>query len=147
MNFSRAIGGNFSYVPYNCFRAGYQLYDATVTKFQSFNNNVGDFFLAFLFNLMGNSLSLKKAFDDIANDQENQYYVDIALQYGKIIYLLVSFDASDLVASPNPMVKESPLLEKARRLSAEYDVSAKINNGFKTVSRTVSKLYQAKQKL
>lgn len=69
------------------------------------------------------------------------------MQYGRIIYLLVSFDASDLVASPNPMVKESPLLEKARRLSAEYEVSTKINNGFRKVSSTVSKLQQANQKL
>lgn len=61
LNFSRAIGGNFSEIPYNCYLFGDAFKDATKNKFESFNNNVGDFFLAFLLQMMGNSLAFKNA--------------------------------------------------------------------------------------
>ena len=98
MNASKAIGGNFSFIPLNCYQAGNSFVTKTVTKFQSFDGVISDFFLAFLYNLMGNALKLKQALEDIANDQKNQYYVDIALQWGKIIYLVTSFDSSDLAS-------------------------------------------------
>jgi hypothetical protein len=62
MNVTRAIGGNFSYVPLNCYYAGYSLYMNFYYKIEQFNNNYGNFLLAFLFNLMGNALKFKQAF-------------------------------------------------------------------------------------
>lgn len=68
MNFSRAIGGNFSYIPYNCYLFGDNFWAATVAKYDSFSGNIANFFLAFLFNIMGNSLKFKVALNDIASD-------------------------------------------------------------------------------
>lgn len=58
MNFTRALGGNFSYVPLYCYLMFNEIGDNAVTKFESFDT-LGDFFLAFLFNLMGNALRFR----------------------------------------------------------------------------------------
>ena len=71
MNFTRALGGNFSYIPHDCYVFMEDYWHVTKTKFNSFDNNVGDFMLAFLFNLMGNALAFKKAFNDIDDDLAN----------------------------------------------------------------------------
>lgn len=96
LNASSLLGGNFSECPYNCYMAGDNLYQATSQKLQSFSGNYANILTAFLFNLMGNSLKLRQAFQNIQNDLINGYYVDIALQYGKIVYLVVSFSVADI---------------------------------------------------
>jgi hypothetical protein len=48
---------------------------------------------------MGNSLKFRQAFTDITNDIKNQFYTDIAQQYGKIIRLTLDFSADDLTAA------------------------------------------------
>jgi hypothetical protein len=48
---------------------------------------------------MGNSLKFRQAFTDITNDIKNQFYTDIAQQYGKIIRLVLDFSADDLTAA------------------------------------------------
>ncbi len=58
MNFTRAMGGNFSYVPINCYLMVNEMRDNVQTKFESFDT-LGDFFLAFLFNMMGNALRFR----------------------------------------------------------------------------------------
>ena len=68
-------------------------------KYSGFDGNIGDIILSFVFNLMGNSLKFKQAFDDIESDIENQFYTDIALQYGKILKLILDFSADDLTAA------------------------------------------------
>jgi hypothetical protein len=59
LNVSRAIGGNFSFIPLNCYLASASAWTSAVNKYNSFDNNVGNFLLAFLFNLMGNSLAFR----------------------------------------------------------------------------------------
>ena len=54
------------------------IYKYSVDRFAKFNNNLADFFLSFLFNLMGRSLQFKSIFDAINDNIKNQYYVDIA---------------------------------------------------------------------
>lgn len=46
---------------------------------------------------MGNALSFKSIFDDIAADQQNNYLTDIAYQYGRLIRII--FDFSPLTSS------------------------------------------------
>ena len=104
LNISDIIGGNFSHCPYNCYMAGQNGYQAMAQKLQSFQGNYANILTAFLFNLMGNSLKLRQAFQNIANDQANGYYVDIALQYGKIWYLVWSFSVADI----NPSTVSGP---------------------------------------
>lgn len=78
MNLSRAIGGNFSFIPYTCLLFAKESETSFWNKMADFNNNVGDFYLAFLFNLMGNSLKIRDALNAINNAKKNQYYQDIA---------------------------------------------------------------------
>lgn len=78
MNLTRMLGGNFSSSWVDCSTFGYSFYLYWEAKYAEFNNNIGDFLLAFLFNLMGNSLRFRSIFNEIQNDQENQYYTDVA---------------------------------------------------------------------
>lgn len=47
------------------------MYKYGVDKFAQFNNNIGDFLLAFLFNLMGRALQYKSIFDAIRDNNKN----------------------------------------------------------------------------
>jgi len=78
MNLSRAIAGNFSDSIVNCEKMTENIITYNVERFAKFNNNVSDFILSFLFNLMGRALQFKSIFDAINDDLKNQYYVDIA---------------------------------------------------------------------
>ena len=78
MNLSKAIGGNFSNGIYNCEVFVENLIDEFISRYSTFNNNTADFFLSFLFNLMGKSLQFKSILDAINENIKNQYYVDIA---------------------------------------------------------------------
>ncbi len=102
MNLTKAIAGNFSNTIVNCEKMGENIYYYSVTRFALFNNNIADFLLSFLFNLMGRSLQFKSIFDAIQNDIKNQYYVDIANQYGRMVRVIFDFQpevASSLIAA------------------------------------------------
>jgi hypothetical protein len=43
---------------------------------------------------MGRALQFKSIFDTIQDDLENQYYVDIANQYGRLIRIMFDFEPS-----------------------------------------------------
>lgn len=94
MNISRAVAGNFSNVIINCEKMGENIYKYAVDRFAKFNNDIGDFLLSFLFNLMGRALQFKSIFDTIQDDLKNQYYVDIANQYGRLIRIMFDFEPS-----------------------------------------------------
>ena len=78
MNFSKAIAGNFSNSIVNCEKMTENVITYNVQRFAKFNNNISNFILSFLFNLMGRSLQFKSIFDAINDNIKNQYYVDIA---------------------------------------------------------------------
>jgi hypothetical protein len=92
MNFTKAVAGNFSNTIVNCEIMLENIYKYSVDRFAKFNNNLADFLLSFLFNLMGRSLQFKSIFDAINDDIKNQYYVDIANQYGRMIRVIFDFD-------------------------------------------------------
>ena len=78
MNLTKAIGGNFSNGIYNCEVFVENLITEVTDRYKTFNNNTADFFLSFLFNIMGKSLTFKSILDAINENLKNQYYVDIA---------------------------------------------------------------------
>jgi hypothetical protein len=43
---------------------------------------------------MGRALQFKSIFDTIQDDLKNQYYVDIANQYGRLIRIMFDFEPS-----------------------------------------------------
>lgn len=65
LNVTEAIAGNFSTAVVECELFSLSMYDYTVAKYESFNSNVGDFLLAFLFNIMGNALKFKSIMTQI----------------------------------------------------------------------------------
>lgn len=70
MNLTRAMGGNFSYVPTYCYTMVEEMRENIHAKFDGFDT-LGDFFLAFLFNMMGNALRFRQALQDIENNNKN----------------------------------------------------------------------------
>lgn len=92
MNLTHMLAGNFSKSWVDCYSFSYNVYLYFLKKYNSFNNNVGDFMLAFLFNLMGNALRFRQIFNEIQDDMNNQYYADIAQQYGRMIRIIFDFD-------------------------------------------------------
>jgi hypothetical protein len=68
MNFTKAVGGNFSTIIYNCETFTENFITEFVTRYSTFNNNTADFFLSFLFNMMGKTLQFKSIMDTINED-------------------------------------------------------------------------------
>lgn len=102
MNLSRAIAGNFSDSIVYCEKMSENIITYNVQRFAKFNNNVSDFILSFLFNLMGRALQFKSIFDAINDNLKNQYYVDIANQYGRMVRIIFDFEpevASSLLSA------------------------------------------------
>ena len=92
MNLTKAIGGNFSNGVLNCETFVENLITEVIDRYKTFNNNTADFLLSFLFNIMGKSLSFKSILDAINEDIKNQYYVDIANQYGRMVRVMFDFE-------------------------------------------------------
>lgn len=91
MNFTKMLAGNFSHSLVKCYQFLDSFYLVTVARWNLFNNNVIDYFIAFIFNQMGNALSFKSIFVAIEEDMANQYYADIAYQYGRLIRKIFDF--------------------------------------------------------
>ena len=68
MNFTRLVAGNMTRSIPLCYQFGISVYTYNVQRFAQYNNNWGDFFLAFLFNQMGNALAFKSIIDEITLD-------------------------------------------------------------------------------
>jgi hypothetical protein len=78
MNFTKMLAGNFSNALVDCQYMGDNVYSYGVNKFSQFNNNIGDFLLSFLFNMMGSALKFKSAFTAINDNMKNGNFEDIA---------------------------------------------------------------------
>lgn len=92
MNITKAIAGNMSSSLVECEAMGENAYTFAVQKFAQFNNNIADFLLSFLFNIMGSALKFKSIFDEIQDDIKNQNYADIANQYGRMLRIIFDFE-------------------------------------------------------
>ena len=53
-----------------------------------FNSNWGNFFLAFLFNQMGNALNFQAKFTSISENRAKQNYMGVWQEYGDLFYLI-----------------------------------------------------------
>ena len=91
MNFSKMIAGNMTRSVPTCYQFGLSVYTYESTRFAEYGNSISDFILSFLFNQMGNALAYKSIIDEIQLDEKNQYYTDIAYQYGRLVRKLWDF--------------------------------------------------------
>jgi hypothetical protein len=98
MNFSKLVAGNFSSSLTDCEVFVSNFIQFFLNRYEFFNNNVIDFFMAFLFNLMGKAVKIKNIFDEVNDDIKNRYYADVAKQYGRLIAaVFLDYELSDLI--------------------------------------------------
>ena len=60
LNFTGMLGGNMSSIVVNCYRFGKSVVTKEQARWIAFDSNWGNFFLAFLFNQMGNALNFQQ---------------------------------------------------------------------------------------
>lgn len=75
----------------NCYSFTYSVYETEKARFLTFNSNWGNFFLAFLFNQMGNALDFQTKFANIEILRERQNYAAVWQEYGDLAYLIWNF--------------------------------------------------------
>lgn len=91
LNVTQVIAGPIADSLPNCYAFLYSIYSIEDTRFESFNKNWGDFFLAFLFNQMGHALTFQQKFKNIEEMEEQQNYNAIYQEYGDLLYLIWTF--------------------------------------------------------
>jgi hypothetical protein len=57
LNITGMIGGNMSAIVVDCYKFGKSVVTTELNRWKAFDSNWGNFFLAFLFNQMGNALN------------------------------------------------------------------------------------------
>lgn len=114
LNITGTIAGPVAEALPSCYSFTYSLYEVEQARFQTFNSNIGDFFLAFLFNQMGNALSFQTKFARIEELREEQAYIAMWQEYGDLVYIIWTFQP----------------LEEAALETAEATVDSKIEQWF-----------------
>ena len=74
LNLTGLLAGNFSAIIPDCYRFGKSVYTIELARWKAFGENWGNFFLSFLFNLMGNALNFQQKITNLKLDQETQNY-------------------------------------------------------------------------
>jgi hypothetical protein len=70
LNFTGMLGGSIAQVPVDCYVFIQSVRTRESLRWDQFGNSWGNFFLAFLFNQMGNALTFQQKFANIAIDRE-----------------------------------------------------------------------------
>ena len=91
LNFTGILYGPVADSLPNCYLFLYDVYTVEAERFLTFNSNWGNFFLAFLFNQMGNALNFQTKFERIQTEQERQNYAGVWQEYGDLAYLIWNF--------------------------------------------------------
>ena len=92
LNITHMIGGKGSEIPPQCYRFGNSVYKREDARWQRFGKDWGNFFLALLFNLMGNALNFQQRFANINENEANQDYVGVYREYGYLVHLTYDFE-------------------------------------------------------
>lgn len=92
LNVTHMIGGKGSEIPPQCYRLGDSVYKREDARWQRFSQDWGNFFLALLFNLMGNALNFQQRFANVKENEENQDYVGVYREYGYLVHLTYDFE-------------------------------------------------------
>ena len=92
LNITGLIGGNLSAIIPECYKFGRSVVDREKERWLRFEENWGNFFLAFLFNQMGNALNFQQKFTNIRLAQETQNYQGLWTEIGAIVHLVWDFE-------------------------------------------------------
>ena len=91
LNATEIIGGPIADSLPDCYSFVSNIYTVENARFKTFNNSIGQFFLSFLFNQMGNALNFQTKFKRIEDLKENQNFLGVWQEYGDLVYLIWTF--------------------------------------------------------
>jgi len=91
LNFTGMLGGNMSSVILDCYKFGKSVVEKESQRWIAFDSNWGNFFLAFLFNQMGNALNFQQRITNIQLYEETQNFQSYYTEVGAIIHLIWDF--------------------------------------------------------
>lgn len=74
LNITGMIGGNMSNIVVDCYKFGKSVMTFEMNRWLAFEANWGNFFLAFLFNQMGNALNFQQRITNIQLYEETQNF-------------------------------------------------------------------------
>ena len=95
LNITGTLSGPIADSLPSCYYFLFSIYDIEDVRFQSFNNNWGDFFLAFLFNQMGHALTFQSKFKRIEEMTDQQNFNAVWAEYGDLVYIIWTFSNID----------------------------------------------------
>ena len=91
LNFTGMMGGNMSAIVPDCYKFGKSIVNKETARWIAFDSNWGNFFLAFLFNQMGNALNFQQRIVNIQLYEETQNFQSYYTEIGAIIHLVWDF--------------------------------------------------------
>ena len=117
LNITGMIGGDMAEIFPQCWLWGESIITVETARWLEFNSNWGNFFLAFLFNQMGNALNFQAKFTSISENKAKQNYIGVWQEYGDLFYLIWQFpplpDASleGIEAYFASLIEDTPMVE------------------------------------
>ena len=117
LNITGMIGGDLADIFPQCWLWGESIITVETARWLEFNSNWGNFFLAFLFNQMGNALNFQAKFTSISENKAKQNYIGVWQEYGDLFYLIWQFpplpDASleGIEAYFASLIEDTPMVE------------------------------------
>ena len=117
LNITGMIGGDMADIFPQCWLWGESIITVETARWLEFNSNWGNFFLAFLFNQMGNALNFQAKFTSISENKAKQNYIGVWQEYGDLFYLIWQFpplpDASleGIEAYFASLIEDTPMIE------------------------------------
>lgn len=85
LNITGAIAGPYADSLPTCYNFTYSIYAYESDRFKTFGSSWGNFFLAFLFNQMGNALNFQTKFERIKQEKERQNFAGVYQEYGDLV--------------------------------------------------------------
>ena len=88
LNMTGLIGAPLADILPECWQFQEDVRVKEQARWLEFNSNWGNFFLAFLFNQMGNALNFQAKFTSISENRAKQNYMGVWQEYGDLFYLI-----------------------------------------------------------
>jgi hypothetical protein len=92
LNATGIAAGSMSDILPECYQFYKSARDYEADRWARFERSWGNFFLAFLFNQMGNALNFQQKFQNIRLNTETQNYQGVWLEWGDLVHIIYNFE-------------------------------------------------------
>lgn len=92
LNLTGMVGGPMSDIPLECYVFYKSIREREQERWERFDKSWSNFFLAFLFNQMGNALAFQQKFENIRINKETQNFQGVWLEYGDLLHVIWDFE-------------------------------------------------------